>query len=129
MNKDKKPHHFDIHRSDFYEFNKPKERTLQRLTEIAECGMKIVGYGQFGYEGVMSGLYIEKVWSYSDEDFKDYMDYVKDLIAKHSLNTFNYKCKKCGSTYVNLKNKLDYSNCVVLQPSTNEKCNGQLVPF
>jgi hypothetical protein len=33
----------------------------------------------------MSGLYIEKVWGYSDEDFTDYMDWVKGLIAA-SLN-------------------------------------------
>jgi hypothetical protein len=44
-----------------------------------------VGIAQFGYKGVMSGLYIEKVWSYSDADFKGYMDWAKGLIAK-SLN-------------------------------------------
>jgi hypothetical protein len=72
---------FDIEREDLYEFNKPKERTRKRLTEMAECGMEETGIASFGYKGVMSGLYIEKVWGYSDEDFKDYMDWAKGLIA------------------------------------------------
>ena len=52
---------------------------------MAECGMEETGIASFGYKGVMSGLYIEKVWGYSDEDFKDYMDWAKDLINA-SLN-------------------------------------------
>lgn len=78
---------FDIDRSDFYDHGKPelKERTRKRLAEIAECGMSEVGIAQFGYSGVMSGLYIEKVWSYSDQGFRDYMDWAKGLIEK-SLN-------------------------------------------
>lgn len=76
---------FDIDRDDLYEYNKPKERTRKRLTEMAECGMEETGIASFGYKGVMSGLYIEKVWRYSDKDFKDYMDWAKDLIAT-SLN-------------------------------------------
>ena len=42
---------------------------------------------------------------------------------------FNYRCKKCNSTYTNLKKPLNYSNCVVEKPITHEKCNGQLVSF
>jgi hypothetical protein len=76
---------FDIDRNDLYEYDKPKDRTRKRLTEIADCGMEEVGFAQFGYKGVMSGLYIEKVWGYSDVDFKDYMGWAKGLIAK-SLN-------------------------------------------
>lgn len=76
---------FDIGREDLYEFDKPKKRTRKRLTEMAECGMEETGIASFGYKGVMSGLYIEKVWGYSDEDFKDYMDWAKGLIAA-SLN-------------------------------------------
>lgn len=73
---------FNIERSDLYEHNKPKERTKKRLTEIANCGMQEVGIGEFGYKGVMSGLYIEKVWSYSDEKFKSYMNWVKSLLCQ-----------------------------------------------
>lgn len=77
-------HKFDVNDTSFYLYDKPelKQRTNARLTEIAECGMEIVGYGQFGYNEIMSGLYIEKVWSYSDEDFKDYMDLAKGLISE-----------------------------------------------
>ncbi len=76
---------FDIEREDFYEYKKPKERTRKRLIEIAECGMEEKGVASFGYKDIMSGLYIEKVWRYSDEDFKDYMDWAKNVIAS-SLN-------------------------------------------
>lgn len=74
--------HFDIDRPDLYEFNKPRNRTRKRLIEIAECGMGEVGIAQFGYKGVMSGLYIEMVWNYSDESFNDYMEWAKGLIAE-----------------------------------------------
>jgi hypothetical protein len=30
---------FDIERNDLYEYDKPKDRTRKRLTEIADCGM------------------------------------------------------------------------------------------
>lgn len=74
---------FDINNDDFYEKNKPKERTRKRLIEIAECGMQEVGIASFGVKGVVSGLYIEKVWSYSDKDFNEYMDWAKSLINKN----------------------------------------------
>ena len=82
---------FDIDRNDLYEYDKSKDRTRQRLTEIAKCGMEECGIAQFGYKDVMSGLYIEKVWSYSDEDFNDYMDWVKELIAERSKNETDLK--------------------------------------
>lgn len=71
---------FDIERKDLYKHGKLKDRTKKRLIEIAECGMEEIGFASFGYKGVMSGLYIEKVWEYSDEDFKNYMDWAKGLI-------------------------------------------------
>ena len=85
MNLDK--HYFDIERKDLYDYTKPKlkERTKNRLTEMAECGMEETGIASFGYKSVMSGLYIEIVWNYSDEDLRGYMDWVKELIEK-SLN-------------------------------------------
>lgn len=54
--------------------------TRQRLIEIKECGMTEGGQASFKYEGAMSGLYIEKVWSYNDKDWKSYMDWVRDRI-------------------------------------------------
>ncbi len=78
----------NIGNTDFYEHSKPelKERTKKRLTEIAECGMSEVGIAHFGYKGAMSGLYIEKVWSYSDKDFIEYMDWARGLIQKSLKN-------------------------------------------
>lgn len=73
---------FDIHRKDFYEYDKPKDQTEKRLIEIAELGMQEVGTADFGIPDIMSGLYIEKVWSYSEKDWNDYILYVKELIQK-----------------------------------------------
>lgn len=74
----------NINREEFYEWNKPdlKERTKNRLKEITDLGMTEVGVAQFGIKDVMSGLYIEMVWSYTDEEFKSYMDWVKSLIKE-----------------------------------------------
>jgi len=79
---------FNIERKDLYEFRRPElnERTKKRLTEIAELGMEEVGTASFGIKGIMSGLYIEKVWSYSNEDFKDYMEWAKELISSKITN-------------------------------------------
>jgi hypothetical protein len=78
-------HKFDINRPDFYYGSSDlRERTKNRLTEIAECGMEEVMTAEFGYSGVVSGLYIETVWYYSDEEFRDYMDWAKALIEEHS---------------------------------------------
>jgi hypothetical protein len=69
----------------YYDHSKPelKERTKQRLAEIANCGMIEVAYGQFGYKGITSGLYIEMIWSYSDDDFKEYIDWARELINQN----------------------------------------------
>lgn len=56
-----------------------KERTRERLAEIITLGMTEVGEAQFGIKGIMSGLYIEKVWSYDEKRWKEYMDWVKEL--------------------------------------------------
>lgn len=76
---------FDIDRYDLYLYNEPtlEKRTRDRLTQMAELGMEEVSTAEFGIYGVMSGLYIEKVWRYSDKEFDEYMDWVKSLIKKH----------------------------------------------
>lgn len=75
---------FDIERKDLYEHDKPKERTRKRLTEMVECGMEELGIGQFGYRGVMSGLYIEMVWGCPDDMFNEYIDWAKGMITEHN---------------------------------------------
>ena len=65
-----------------YTENYIKERTLARLVEISELGLTEVGNDQFGVEGIMSGLYIEMVWSFDDERWKDYVDWIKELLIR-----------------------------------------------
>lgn len=59
-----------------------QERTKQRLIQIENLGMTLCGLGQFGIDGIMSGLYIEKVWSYEDEDWNGYMSWVAEMKQK-----------------------------------------------
>ena len=103
---------FDVNREDLYMYKKEhlRERTKQRLTRIAELGMSEVGIAQFGYRGIMSGLYIEKVWNYGDKEFDDYMVWAAQLI-KSKINRRYYlhrKIKEQGYTY-NSREKTVYS--------------------
>jgi hypothetical protein len=72
---------------EFYPYGSPElfERTKNRLTQIVDCGMEEVGVAQFGVPGIMSGLYIEYVWEFSDEKWEDYMTWAKDLIKEKSV--------------------------------------------
>lgn len=72
----------DINKKVYYCNNENVERTKRRLTQMNEIGMTEVGDAQFGVEGIMSGLYIERVWSYDDEKFDDYLNWVKTLIKE-----------------------------------------------
>lgn len=60
-----------------------KERTRERLAEIIALGMTEVGEAQFGIKGIMSGLYIERVWSFDERQWEGYIDWVKKLKSKH----------------------------------------------
>lgn len=73
-----------IDNRDYYEYDRPEleERTKKRLIQINEIGMIELGNGQFGIEGVISGLYIERIWSNDDVEWIDYIEWVKDVI-KH----------------------------------------------
>lgn len=44
------------------------------------------------------------------------------------METYNYKCTKCGSTYADQKKPLPYSNCVVVVDNNPNPvyCNGNL---
>lgn len=72
----------DIENKCNYEYDKPRDRTRARLEEIISLGMKDVGVQDFGIPGIMSGLYIERVWNMSDKDWNDYMNWVKSLIQE-----------------------------------------------
>lgn len=74
-------HKYDL---SFYDKTRPEivERTNERLSSIFELGMHEVGICQFGISGICSGLYIEYVWKYTDEQFNEYLDFVKDCIDR-----------------------------------------------
>lgn len=72
----------DINLDIFYKHNQPREETKKRLLELSELGMEQTGYASFGIKDVMNGLYIEMVWEFSDEEFKDYIEWVKGLIKE-----------------------------------------------
>ena len=69
----------DIDYEHNYEYDKPKDRTKARLEQIKEMGLTEVGIGQFGIEGLMSGLYIERVWGFTDEEWDDYLEWIETL--------------------------------------------------
>lgn len=74
-----------VNRKDFYRYKRPdlEERTKNRLTQISEIGMTEVGTAEFGVKGIMSGLYIERVWDYDDKNWDEYIEWAKDLINKN----------------------------------------------
>lgn len=104
----------DIDNKDYYDHSKSEieQRTKDRLTQIAESGMSEVGYGQFGVRDIMSGLYIEKVWNYSDEDFKSYMDWAINLIYEKTL----VECYWCNKEF-RRRDMLTVQNAEFLEPS------------
>lgn len=72
----------DIDNINYYEYSKESEsriRTRNRLIEINNLGLVSIGIGQFGIEGIMSGLYIEKVWSYTDVEWDSYIEWIKEI--------------------------------------------------
>lgn len=72
----------DINRKDYYLFNVSDFQnsiTKDRLIELNSLGMEEVGYGEFGIKGLMSGLYIERVWSFNAVNWKNYIEWVKSL--------------------------------------------------
>ena len=65
-----------------YQHGKPdlKQRTKNRLQQIINLGMVEVGVYEFGVPNIMSGLYLEKIWSYNDEAWADYIQWATNLI-------------------------------------------------
>lgn len=74
----------DLNKPDYYfgQTEQNRIRTRRRLEEINELGLKEVGYGEFGMHNVMSGLYIERVWNFSNAHWTDYVDWIKEVKLK-----------------------------------------------
>lgn len=66
----------------FYKHNASKdhtEQTQERLKEIEALGMEEIGIASFGIKGKHSGLYLEMIWNYSEEEWLHYINWVKTL--------------------------------------------------
>jgi hypothetical protein len=105
-------------RKDFYYNGSPdfEHRTKQRLLQFEGLGMVEIGEAQFGIPGICSGLYIEGIWSDTDDRFNDYIAWVIELCARkgHPI--------KIASLDI-LHNRLDF-----LQYYISKKIDGSL-PF
>lgn len=74
---------FDTTREDFYIYNdtnEGRERTKKRLEELIDLGLDEVGTAEFGIRGVISGIYIERVWRFSAREWQEQIDWVKSII-------------------------------------------------
>lgn len=80
----KKTTAINIETKDYYEFRKPelRERTKTRLKQLIKLGLTEVGVAQFGVVGVVSGLYIEKVWGFNKDEWDSYIQFVIETIRK-----------------------------------------------
>jgi len=87
----------DIHNKFYYEVDRPEKsiQTQKRLTELDALGLQEIGGGEFGIPGLMSGLYIEMVWSHSDQEWDSYVVFIKSLIEEKE-NSLPDVCKYCG---------------------------------
>lgn len=83
------------------------ERTRTRLQQIVDMGMIETGTASFGIKHVMSGLYIERVWHHTDEQWDDYIKWVHELMVKH-INHWEEEKKKCEESLVYFAEKYLY---------------------
>lgn len=60
------------------------ERTTKRLQELIDMGCEETGNASFGVRGKVSGLYIEKVWRFTDEEWTNHINWMKSVIARKS---------------------------------------------
>jgi hypothetical protein len=61
-----------------------REEIKARLATIWDMGLSELGNGQFGIKDVMSGLYIEMIWRYSNKEFAEYIEWVQSIIDKNT---------------------------------------------
>lgn len=70
----------NINKESFYRVEDTnREKTKKRLEQIKELGLKEVGTAQFGIPGIVSGLYIEKVWNLSDTAWAGWLEWIEKL--------------------------------------------------
>lgn len=75
-------------KNESYYYNKEnEERTKNRLIEIDKLWLSEVWIAEFWIPWIMSWLYIERIWEYSDDDFKLEIEWIKDLLKSKKLIT------------------------------------------
>lgn len=60
------------------------KRTEERLNQLKSIGLKQVGIAQFGIDGIISGIYIERVWNQTSSEWKDEIIWIKDVINRNN---------------------------------------------
>lgn len=75
-----------VHNESYYEFGKDKTRTRERLKLIWDLGFTEVGIAHFGIKGSVSGLYIEKIWNETDQEFYSRIEWMKSCTKQLEEN-------------------------------------------
>ncbi len=72
----------DISKKEYYKNKSPyfTARTKNRLKQISQLGMSEIAFGQFGIDSIVSGLYIEMIWNYTNNEWKQYFDWLKSIV-------------------------------------------------
>jgi len=75
----------DLNDDNYYIGNSPEKkiRTHNRLQDIKNLGLKDLGDMSFGIKDLMSGLYLEMVWSFNGEEWLNYTNWITELKKNH----------------------------------------------
>ena len=57
----------DINKEEYYKIPHEKETTRFRLMQLNEMGLSEISEGEFGIPDVISGLFVENLWNWSDK--------------------------------------------------------------
>jgi hypothetical protein len=79
------PTKININNTNYYKYKGDAEmfeRTKKRLNQLIEMGMEDVGVAEFGVRGVVSGMYVERVWSYDEQQWNSYIKWADMLIKR-----------------------------------------------
>lgn len=92
----------DIGRKDYYGRDAAiNKRTKNRLIQLKEIGLKDLALATFGIKDVVSGLYIEKVWCQTIDEWNGTIKWLKQLIdqpkiySKDDINDLVESLKDC----------------------------------
>lgn len=70
----------NIEYEDYYCNKENVERTKERLIELSNLWLSSVWYGEFWIDKLLSWIYIERIWWYSDEKWLEEIVWIKSVI-------------------------------------------------